>query len=87
MHQTCLLASSQLLFQMQLVELIQSNQYLTWGWTIFITIVIGHPHTGEFSSLLGEEGCGFDSLEYSAQVEWLASTQPAPDSAVRQAPN
>ena len=87
MHQTCLLASSQLLFQMQLVELIQSNQYLTWGWTMLTTIVILNPHHGEFLLLLGEEGCGFDSLEYSTQVEWLASTQPAPDSAVRQAPN
>ena len=54
---------------------------------MFTTIALIHPHHGEFHVLLGEEGCGFDSLEYSAQVEWLASTQPAPDSAVRQAPN
>ena len=82
---TSLLASSQLLFQLKFIELIQPNQHLPWGWRRITTIILVYPDFGEFLFLLGEERCGNDSLEGSRLVEGLASTQSAPNPAVGQA--
>jgi len=81
---TSLLASSQLLFQLKFIELIQPNQHLPWGWKEYTTIVLFHPDLGEFRHRFGEEWRGFDSLECSGVFEWLARAYPAPFPAIDQ---
>ena len=66
---TSLLASSQLLFQLKFIELIQPNQHLPWGWRRLTTIVLFNPDFGEFHECFGEEWRGFDSLECSGVFE------------------
>ena len=65
MHQTCLFATTELLLQMQPVEIIQPHQHLPWSWKLFTTIALLYPDFGELGFLFGEEGSGFDGLEGS----------------------
>ena len=64
-HQTCLFATTELLLQMQPVEIIQPHQHLPWSWKLFTTIALLYPDVGEFGFLFGEEGSGLDGLEGS----------------------
>ena len=64
-HQTCLFATPELLFQLQPVEFIQPHQNLPWSWKLFTTIALLYPDFGELGFLFGEEGSGFDGLEGS----------------------
>ena len=66
---TSLLASSQLLFELKFIELIQPNQHLPWGWRRITTIALFNPDPGEFRRRFGEEWRGFDSLKCSGVFE------------------
>ena len=82
MDETSLLTSTELLFQLKTVELIQSHQHLPRGWCPDTTIVLIYPDDGEFCSFLGKEWCGLDGLECGRELERLSTTEPAPESTV-----